>query len=243
MEWSGEGLILGTRRHAENNAILELMTRERGRHLGIVRGGAGSRMRPLLQAGNTVAVTWRARLDEHLGTFTAEVVTSRAALLMASPVALHVINLIGAHLRLLPERDPHPLLHDAAHVVLDHADDPAVAGALMVRLELALLEELGFGLDLSECAATGGTTDLTHVSPKSGRAVSQLAALPYADRLFRLPRFLGGDGPESLQDVEDGFRLTGFFLERNVWGARGTSEPEARIGLRAATVKQAARDL
>jgi DNA repair protein RecO (recombination protein O) len=237
MEWSGEGLVLGTRRHGEANAILELMTRERGRHLGIVKGGAGTRLRPVLQPGNTVQVTWRARLDEHLGTYTAEIVASRAAMLMASPVALHAINLIGAHLRCLPERDPHPKLHDAALIVLEHASDTALVGALMVRLEVALLEELGFGLDLSECAATGATTELTHVSPKSGRAVSAGAAAPYADRLFRLPALLGGASEARDTDALDGFRLTGFFLERDVWGPRGTPEPEARAGLRAAVAR------
>ncbi len=232
MQWRAEGLVLGTRRHGETGLLLELMTRERGRHLGLVRGGAGTRLRPVLQPGNRVSAEWRARLDEHLGSYVVEIVASRAAGLMASATGLAVVDLIGRHLRLLPERDPHPALYDAAEVVLDHADDVSVVAALIVRLELALLDELGFGLDLSSCAATGAIGTLTHVSPKSGRAVSQAAAEPYRDRLLRLPAFLGGHGAPEPDDVAAGFALTGRFLERDVWGPRGLSEPEARARLR-----------
>jgi DNA repair protein RecO (recombination protein O) len=242
MQWSGEGIVLGARRHGESNAILEVMTRERGRHLGLVRGGAGPRLRPTLQPGNTVAVTWRARLDEHLGNWTVETLASRAARLIASPLALHGVALLAAHLRLLPERDPHPALYDALTVILDRLDDAEVAGPLLVRFEVALLDELGFGLDLAECAATGARADLTHVSPKSGRAVSRTAAEPYRDRLFALPAFLAPDGAmPGADDVADGFRLTGFFLERHVWGPRAVPEPECRAAFLMQLVRAHAR--
>lgn len=231
MEWTGEGVALGIRRHGEGNAILELMTRERGRHLGLVRGGVGLRLRPVLQIGNTLTATWRARLDEHLGTYTVETVISRTAKLMASAAALHGVALLATHLRLLPERDPHPALYDALPVILDALDEPDVARALMVRFELALLDELGFGLDLSECAATGRRDELTHVSPKSGRAVCREAATPYLKSLLELPPFLRADRSSISCEVADllaGFRLTGFFLERHVYGPRGLLIPDCR---------------
>lgn len=231
MEWTGEGIVLGIRRHGEGNAILELMTRERGRHLGLVRGGAGLRLRPALQIGNTLTATWRARLDEHLGTYAVETTVSRTAKLMASAMALHGAALLAAHLRLLPERDPHPGLFDVLPLILDALDEPAVAQALMVRFELALLDELGFGLDLSECAATGRRDELTHVSPKSGRAVCREAAEPYLDRLLELPPFLRADRSSITcepADIAAGFRLTGFFLERHVHGPRGIMVPDCR---------------
>lgn len=228
MEWTGDGIVVGARRHGESNAILELMTRDRGRHLGMVRGGAGSRLRPVLQPGNTVTVTWRARLDEHLGTYTVEPSITRTGHLLGSALALHAVTLLAAHIRLLAERDPHPGLYDVLEIVLDALDEPTVAGPLLVRFEMALLHELGFGLDLEQCAATGVREDLTHVSPKSGRAVSSLAAAPYADRLFALPGFLRGAGEASPAEVASGFRLTGHFLDRHVWGPRGQPEPDCR---------------
>jgi DNA repair protein RecO (recombination protein O) len=235
MEWTDQGIVLGSRRHGESNAVVELMTRGRGRHAGMVRGGAGPRLRPVLQSGDTVTATWRARLDEHLGTYTVETLVSRSARVLASACALHGVALAAAHLRLLPERDPHPRLYDALVVLLDVIDDPTIAGPLMVRFEVALLEELGFGLDLGACAATGATGDLTHVSPKSGRAVSRAAALPYAPRLLPLPAFLSGEGAGiGPDDVAAGFRLTGFFLDRDVYGVRAAGEPDCRAAFRAA---------
>ena len=156
MQWSDEGIILGSRHHGEADVILEAMTREHGRHLGLVRGGRSRRRRAELQAGNGVDLTWRARLDEHLGHYAVEPVTLRAANLMQDRLALSGLQLLAAHLRLLPERDPHRRLYDAALVVLDGLDEPENAGRLMVLFEMMLLDELGFGLDLSACAATGG---------------------------------------------------------------------------------------
>jgi DNA repair protein RecO (recombination protein O) len=212
--------------------IVEAMTPSRGRHMGIVRGGRSSRMRPLLQAGNSVSLTWRARLDEHLGSFAIEADVLRAARLMETPLALAGLQLVAAHLRLLPERDPHPSLYHSALVMLDHLDDPQKAALLMVRFELQLLDELGFGLDLTECAATGGATDLVYVSPKSGRAVSREAGQPWQAKLLRLPAFLmpQAGAVETSLDTQavDGLSLSGHFLGRNVWEPRGMRPPDSR---------------
>lgn len=230
MEWRDEGLIIGLRRHGESAAIVELMTRDHGRHMGMVRGGRSQRMQPVLQPGNSVACVWRARIEEQLGTFVVEPLETRAASIMGSALALQGVNLMGALLRLLPERDPHPALYETVQIIASHLDDARSAPALMVRLEMAVLVELGFGLDLSECAATGLREDLIYVSPKSGRAVSRDAGEPWKDRLLALPAFLTGSYAEhpSRADIEAGFALTGFFLERDVFGPRGIEPPAAR---------------
>jgi DNA repair protein RecO (recombination protein O) len=230
MHWSDRALVLGCRALGESGIILEAMTREHGRHLGLVHGGRSRRLRPALQAGNTLRVEWRARLDEHLGTYTAEEEISRAARLIASPSALLGLATMAAHLRLLAERDPHPALFDAAENLLDHLDGPATGPGLFALFELALLAEFGFGLDLSACAATGSTGDLVYVSPKSGRAVSREAGAPYHDRLLPLPRFLREGVAEAPgpTEVAEAFRLTGFFLLEHLYGPRGQTLPDER---------------
>lgn len=232
MEWRDEGIILGVRRHGETSAILEVMTRDHGRHLGLVRGGRSRKQQPVLQAGNRVELVWRARLDEHLGTFQIEPLVMHAARLMGSAAGVYGLQTLAAHLRLLPERDPHAGLFETLAVVLDHLEDPDAAGELVVRFELLILEELGFGLDLAECAATGARDGLAFVSPKSGRAVSRAAGEPWQDKMLVLPDFLleGARNSADLQAIEHAFRLTGFFLARHVYEARGVSEPEARTG-------------
>lgn len=234
MEWSDEGTVIGVRRHGENAVILEAMTRAHGRHLGLVRGGRSSRLQPVLQPGNAVALTWRARLDEHLGDYKVELVTSHAARLMAQPVALYGLATVAALLRLLPERDPHPGLYEGLLVLIEHLDEIGLAPALLVRFELAMLSELGYGLALERCAVTGLREDLSHVSPKSGKAVSRKAAEPYLDRLLALPAFLSeGQGARAPAPaaIAAGFALTGFFLRRDVYGPRGLQEPPERARL------------
>ena len=231
MDWTDEGIVLGARRHGETSAILEVMTREHGRHLGLVRGGAGSRMRPVLQPGNEVRVTWRARLDEHLGHYAVEGLRLRAGELMIAAHAAYGVTHLAALCRLLPERDPHELVHDTLADVLDHFEHRAVAAALVARFELAMLAELGFGLDLDQCAATGVTADLIYVSPKSGRAVSRGAGAPWHERMLQLPAFLRADGEAGEPAVEllaQAFALTGFFLERHVLEPRGQTMHDAR---------------
>ncbi|MGH6796682.1 MAG: DNA repair protein RecO [Methylocella sp.] len=229
MEWRDEGLIIGTRKHGETSVIVEAMTRAHGRHFGLVRGGRSKRMQPLLQPGNHAQNVWLARLDEHLGTFLVEPVQLRTAHLMASAEALHAICLVAALLRLGPERDPHPALYEAAMRIAGGIDRPEIMTPLIVRFEAKILAQMGFGLDLETCAATGVTSDLAYVSPKSGRAVSKAAGEPYKARLLPLPAFLRGEiGAPSPADIRNGFRLTGFFLLRALFGPRCQPLPEAR---------------
>jgi DNA repair protein RecO (recombination protein O) len=234
MEWTDQGLVLGVRAQGETSVVLEVMTPSRGRHLGLVRGGRSRRLAPVLQPGNSVAVIWRARLDEHLGLFIVEPLVSRAARLIADPASIFALQTLTGHLRLLAEREPHPALHSAVETVLDlvaAADHPQLLdlGAFIARFELALLDELGYGLDLSACAATGGRDELIFVSPKSGRAVSRAGAAGYEDRLLPLAPFLtGGPSNGGPQELRDAFRLTGHFLARHVYRPRGLADPVAR---------------
>ncbi|WP_011580292.1 MULTISPECIES: DNA repair protein RecO [Chelativorans] len=239
MEWHDEGIVLGTRRHGESSVILEAITAAHGRHLGLVRGGRSKRMQPVLQPGNRVDLTWRARLDEHLGLFQVEPLELNAARLLNSAVAIYGIQLLAAHLRLLPERDPHPGLFEALGVIAAHLDEPETAGVLVARFELAVLDALGFGLDLARCAVTGSREDLAYVSPKTGRAVTREAGAPWADKLLPLPTFLTA-GNEALYDraiLSQAFALTGFFFARHVYEPRGLTEPEARAGFLAAVMR------
>jgi len=233
------------RRHGESSAIVELLTRDHGRHLGLVRGGASSRMRPLLQPGNGVRAVWRARLDEHLGTYVIEGLRLRAAGLLAASHAVYGVTHLAALARLLPERDPHQDLYEMLERTLDDFDDAGEAAVHLVRFELAMLAELGFGLDLENCAATGATSDLVYVSPKSGGAVSRAAGEPWRDRLFRLPTFLrvgeAGSNGWTAQDLQDGFRLTGWFLMRHVLEPRGQGHSDARDGFINAVARQQMR--
>ncbi|WP_353642070.1 DNA repair protein RecO [Mesorhizobium sp. WSM2239] len=239
MEWRDEGIILGARKHGETSVILEVMTRAHGRHLGLVRGGRSRKQQPLLQAGNRVDLIWRARLDEHLGTFQAEPLELNAARLFDSAVAVYGLQTLAAHLRLLPERDPHSGLYEMLALMIEHLDDPDTAGELVVRFELLVLDELGFGLDLTQCAATGARSDLAYVSPKTGRAVSRTAGAPWAGRMLALPAFLLGNSGlrADRASIKDGFKLTGFFFARHVYEPRGIEAPDARAGFLAVLQK------
>jgi DNA repair protein RecO (recombination protein O) len=234
MEWRDEGLVIGVKRHGETGVIAELMTAAHGRYRGMVRNGRSQSMQSVLQAGNGVIAIWRARLDEHLGAFAIEGTRLRTGAIMTCRTALHGVNLLAFWARLLPERDPHPSVYQAMLLVADYLDDPAIAPALLVRFELAVLSELGFGLDLSRCAATGQPDDLVYVSPRSGRAVSRVAGAAYRSKLLKLPSFLTGKSLQGLPptgDLLDGFRLTGYFLERHILGPRGLAPPDPRLAL------------
>lgn len=238
MQWQDEAIILGVKRHGETSVIAEVMTRSRGRHLGLVRSGRSRTMQPVLQAGNRVDVIWRARLDDHLGEYRIEPLQLRAAQLMETATAVYGVQAMGALLRLLPERDPHPHLYQALDVILDNLHDPVDAGELFVRFELAVLNDLGFGLDLTECAATGLRTDLIYVSPKTGRAVCRTAGAPYAERMLSLPAFLGeGQKAADRDSLAAAFRLTAHFLNRHVYDPRGLHENAARDGFVQAALK------
>jgi len=229
MDWRDDGILLSTRPLGEANAIAELLTEEHGRHLGLVRGGRSRRLRPLLQPSNLLHITWRARLQEHLGSITVDLIQSYAAGALDDPAALLCIESLTAMARMLPERDPHPALYRGARAVFEALDDPGAWAPRLIRWELEFLADMGFGLDLSECAATGATEGLIYVSPKSGRAVSEEAGEPYADKLFRLPAFLIDDqATASRDDLADGFRLSGYFLDRDIFSPQGEPLPAAR---------------
>ena len=233
MEWSDCGLVLSARRHGERDAILEVMTAEHGRHLGLVRGGRGPRHSAMLQPGNRVSLTWRARLEEHLGAFSVEPLVSRAAYIINNALALHAVSHLAQLLRLMPERQAHTHVYEAADALCALAGEPLHLAPMLVRFELLILSELGFGLDLTECAATGTALNLAYVSPKSGRAVSRDAGAPWAEKLLTLPHFLTIDGEEretpiSSEEMEAAFRLTAFFLDRHVFEPRGMGASQAR---------------
>ena len=232
MDWSDEGIFLTAKPLGEANAVAELFTLAHGRHLGLVRGGRSRRMRPLLQPGNLLRVTWRARLADHLGGFNVELMEALAARVLDDQVALAAIGSVTSLAKLLPERDPHPALYAALLEILRNLADDRLWPALLVRWELQLLQELGFGLDLSECAATGVDADLTYVSPRSGRAVSREAGEPYGSRLFKLPAFLLERGKQpGATDILSGLALTGYFIERDVLEPNGLVMPQARTRL------------
>ncbi|PCJ71503.1 MAG: DNA repair protein RecO [Rhodobiaceae bacterium] len=233
MEWRDEGVVLSVKRHGETSAIVELFTAEHGRHAGLVRGGTSRRLKPVLQPGNSVSVVWRARLPDHLGNFTLDIDRGRAGVLMDDPLSLAGLSGACAIVSALPEREVHHALYDAFVVLLDALEHPEIWPAVFVRFELGLLQELGFGLDLFSCAVTGGTEDLIYVSPRTGRAVSGDAGAEYKDRLYRLPQFLiGGRVTEAtLEDVMNGFELTGHFLERHLFGPFHGRLPDARFRL------------
>lgn len=234
MQFSDDAILLSSHRHGETAAVAVLLTRDHGRHSGLVRGGGGRRWSPLLQAGAEFRVTWRGRLSEHLGQWTLEPGQAHAAALLEDAGRLAALSAACALTEAaLPDREPHPALFDGLRALLgslDAVSDPVEWGELYVRWELGLLRELGYGLDLSSCAVTGATEGLTHVSPKTGRAVSAAAAAPYADRLLRLPGFLGGGtgANHAMAEVLAGLALTGHFLAGQAFAAHRHAPPAAR---------------
>ena len=232
MEWSDEAIVLSTRPHGETSALASLLTRDHGRLAGLVRGGQSARARAVYQPGNLVRATWRGRLAEHLGGYTCEPMVSHAARLFDDPPRLTALLSAAALSDLaLPEREPHPACFHGFLALLEAMEGDHWAEAY-VRWELALLGELGFGLDLSACAGGGDNDQLAYVSPRSGRAVSLAAGEPYRDRLLALPSFLAGRGGGGRREVEAGLTLTGFFLERHISGPqdRPLPAPRRRLG-------------
>lgn len=235
MDWQDDGIILTVRSHGERSAILSVLTAEHGRHAGLVRGAHSRNLRGILQPGNQVRATWRARLDEHLGTFTVEGSGARVAQVMASPARLAAFISVTSLLDMsLSEREAFPTVYTATNAVLDviAAGENGWIGAY-VGWELGLLSALGFGLDLTTCAGGGGETDLIYVSPRTGRAVSGPAGQLYKDKLLTLPGFLvpGRGRPpanHAADDLQDAFNLTGYFLGRHVFIKQGQGLPEAR---------------
>jgi DNA repair protein RecO (recombination protein O) len=230
MEWTDSAIVLHVRPHGENNAVVEAFTREHGRHAGLVRGGRSRKLRPVLQTGNLISAQWRARLTEHLGFFTVELDRPYAARILDDRLALAGLGSLARLAGLLAERDPHASLFDIALLMLDHIDDETIWPQLLVRWELHLLSELGVGLDLKRCVATGAEENLIYVSQKSACAVSAEAGEPYKHLLLPLPPFLLGNGSQTSEpeDILAGFALTGYFLERNVFHQQNAPLPSAR---------------
>ena len=229
MEWQGDGLVLNTRRHGETAIIVDILTRDKGRHSGLVRGGRSRTLRPVLQPGNLVHAVWRARLEDHLGVFSVEPHRMVVASVIDDIHRLAALTTVTTLASLLPEREPHPRIHDASLLLIEHLQDDEIWPAILVKWEMGFLEELGFGLDLSKCAVSGETTGLTHVSPRTGRAVCGREAEPWKDKLLVLPAFVAGaGGAPTNAEVAQGLKLTGHFLARHIFEPRGVTVPEQR---------------
>ncbi len=228
MDWREEGLLLAVRKHGETSAIIEVFTESHGRHAGVVRGGTSRKIAPILQPGAQLDLTWRARLEEHLGAFTVEPIRSRAAQMMADRETLAALNAATSLLAFaLPEREAHPALYARTQALFDMIGEGDFWPLAYLRWELALLEDLGFGLDLSSCAATGATGGLAYVSPRTGRAVSEAGAGEYKDRLLPLSPALIGQGDGSMDEVLSGLKTTGHFLTHHLAPSFGNNPPPA----------------
>ncbi|MEM6635977.1 MAG: DNA repair protein RecO [Pseudomonadota bacterium] len=230
MDWRDQGPLLSVRPHGETSVIAEVFTAEHGRHVGVIRGGTSRKIAPLLQPGTQLDVAWRARLEDHIGTFTVEPLKSRVGQIIGDRLALAALASLCALLgRALPEREPHPGLYRASVAVLDALGEVQDWPVAYLLWEKALLADLGFGLDLEKCAVTGTVDGLVYVSPRTGRAVSEQGAGAYADRLLPLPPALSGLGGGTAKDVVLGLSTTGHFLARALPEATASGElPAAR---------------
>jgi len=240
MQWHDTGFVLVARRHGESALIVELLTREHGRHAGLVRGGQSPKARGMLQPGNEVAATWRGRLDEHLGTIGCELVQAHTARFLDDPGRLAgLTSAVALVCAALPEREPHGNVFVSFARLIGALDSAVDWPAQYVRWEQDLLSALGFGLDFGGCTPPGATADLAYVSPRTGRAVSRTAGLPYHDKLLRLPEFLWRDSPADEAQLVLGMTLTGHFLAHHVFAPQGRTLPSARVRL-AERIRQAA---
>jgi len=230
MDWSGEGVVVSVRKHGENSVIIDVFTRDRGRHAGVVRGGASRKMAATLQPGSQVQLEWRARLEEHLGSYRVEPLESRSDL-FGDRVRLSALSAICSMVCFaFPERMALESLYDSTTKLMDTLNADGDWRPLYALWELQVLEEMGFGLDLTDCAVTGATQELAYVSPRSGRAVSRSGAGEWADRLLPLPDFLrNGFDSGSEADVLDALRTTGHFMATWLAPALGDKPlPDAR---------------
>ncbi|MEM1352270.1 MAG: DNA repair protein RecO [Pseudomonadota bacterium] len=217
MEWRDEGILLNTRRHGETSAIIEVFTPQHGRHAGVVRGGTSRKIAPHLQPGAQLDVFWRARLEDHIGSFQVEPLRSRAAAAMGDRLSLAGLNAVTALLGYcLPEREAHLALYHETETLLDLLGQPEIWPLAYLRWEMRLLHEMGYALTLDRCAVTGGAEDLVYVSPKTGRAVSRAGAGTWANRLLPLPPVLRGLGTAPDAEVVEAFRTTGHFLHHHL---------------------------
>ena len=217
MDWRDQGILLAVRRHGETSAIIEVFTESHGRHAGVVRGGTSRKLAPILQPGAQLDVSWRARLEDHIGTFQVEPIRSRAAAVMGSRLALAGLNAVSGLLSFcLPEREVHARLYQRTEPLMNLLGQDDLWPLAYLRWELALLDEMGFGLDLGRCAVTGSSEDLVYVSPKTGRAVSSAGAGEWADRLLPLTQAMLGRGDAPDDEIAKGFETTGYFLRNKL---------------------------
>jgi len=230
-EFHEEAFVLSARSHGDTGVVVDLLTETNGRHAAYVAGGASRKMKPFLQAGARVIADYRARTSDHLGSARLEAVGEGPSALFDDPLALTGLAAAAAVAQgALPEREPHPGAFLAFEALMGAFIIPEVWPAIFVRFEAGLLEDLGFGLDLSRCAATGTMDDLIYVSPRTGRAVSREAGAPYADKMLALPPFmLGAQAGLGEGDVGAGLELTGHFLEQFVFHPQNRPIPPARV--------------
>ena len=235
MNWSDVGIVLSARKHGEGSAVVTLMTPKHGRHAGLVRGGSGKRARGIYEAGNLVSVDWRARVEDHLGSFKCELLKPQAALYLDDTLRLAGLSAVCAVLEMaLPERESYPEVYESLFNFIANLDSEFWLEDY-VRWEIKLLVDLGFGMDLTSCASTGQSDELIYVSPKSGHAVSTTAGEPYKDKLLALPSFLQ-DGVKTSDKIDfraisQGLTLTSYFMDRNVFIHNKNGAPPARMRL------------
>ena len=231
MDFQEEAFVLSARAHGDTGAVVDLLTQGHGRRSAYVAGGASRKMRPFLQPGARVVADYRARTSDHLGAARLEPMGEGPSALFDDALALTGLAAAAAVAQgALPEREPHPGVFLAFEALMAAFALPSVWPAIFVRFEAGLLDDLGFGLDLTRCAATGGVDDLIYVSPRTGRAVSRQAGAPYADKMLTLPPFMLGAQAGLVEgDVEAGFDLTGHFLEQFVFHALNKPLPPARV--------------
>lgn len=229
MEWDAPAIVLDARAFGEGDAIAAVMTETHGVRRGLARGGAARSGSAIWQPGNLVQVHWVARLAEQLGSFSGEMIHPLGALIMADPLALAMLSAACAVTEgALPEREPHPRVFGGLLHLIARLPNGVAMLSELVRWEMVLLAELGYGLDLTACAVTGETTSLVFVSPKTGRAVTAAGAGQWTSRLLRLPGFLLEPGAANATDWRDGLRLTGHFLARDAFGQQHRPLPVAR---------------
>ena len=228
IEWRDTAILLTARVHGENAVIIEVLTPHHGKQAGVVRGGTSRKMSPVLQPGAQLDVAWKARLEEHLGSFTVEPIRSRSVAAMGDRLSLAGMNAVCTLLaRVLPDREIHAPLFHRTEALLDLLGQSDIWPLAYLQWEMALLAELGFALDLSVCAVNGVTDDLIYISPKSGRAVSRSGAGEWADRMLALWPVMRGEGDASGAEIADALGTTGYFIEHKLFKSLGDGSPPA----------------
>ncbi len=230
--WVDQGVILSIRPHGENGGIISLLTQNHGRYSGYVYGAKSSKMRGILEIGNVVRAEWQSKDFEGLGKYDIELDSNNIVNIMDNPKKLLTLQSLCTLVdKTLPEREEHVNIYNSVIAMLDSFNND-MWEAVYVYWEIGLLKELGFGLDLDKCAVTGTTEKLSHISPKTGRAVCEIEAEPYKDKLLELPKFLNPN-IENLEEIDifAGLRLTGYFLQSRIFDNYNKLLPDVRLRL------------